>query len=36
MPDPDVPAKAKRWQVSPEYELRVLREADACRGEGQT
>jgi transposase len=33
--DPEVPEKAKRRQFSPEYKLRVLREADACRGEGQ-
>jgi hypothetical protein len=30
-----VPEKAKRRQFSPEYKLRVLREADACRGEGE-
>jgi transposase len=35
VPDPEVPEKAKRRQFSPEYKLRVLREADACRGEGQ-
>jgi len=32
--DPEVPEKARRRQFSPEYKLRVLREADACRGEG--
>jgi transposase-like protein len=35
VPDPEVPEKAKRRQFSPEYKLRVLREADACRGEGE-
>ena len=35
VPDPEVPDKAKRRLFSPEYKLRVLREADACRGEGQ-
>jgi len=35
VPDPEVVEKAKRRQFSPEYKLRVLREADACRGEGQ-
>jgi transposase len=35
VPDPEVREKAKRRQFSPEYKLRVLREADACRGEGQ-
>ena len=34
-PDPEVVEKAKRRQFSPEYKLRVLREADACRGDGQ-
>ncbi len=33
--DPEVPEKAKRRHFSPEYKLRVVREADACRGEGQ-
>jgi transposase len=33
--DPEVAEKAKRRQFSPEYKLRVLREADGCRGEGQ-
>jgi len=33
--DPEVPAKAKRRQFSPEYKLKVLREADGCRGEGE-
>jgi transposase-like protein len=35
VPDPEVPEKAKRRQFGPEYKLRVLREADACRGEGE-
>src|SRR5574341_656364 len=35
VPDPEVREKAKRRQFSPEYKLRVLREADACQGEGQ-
>jgi transposase len=35
VPDPEVPEKAKRRQFSPEYKLRVLREAEACRGEGE-
>jgi transposase-like protein len=35
VPDPEVPEKAKRRQFRPEYKLRVLREADACRGEGE-
>lgn len=35
VPDPEVPDKARRRLFSPEYKLRVLREADACRGEGQ-
>jgi transposase-like protein len=33
--DPEVVERAKRRQFSPEYKLRVLLEADACRGEGQ-
>jgi transposase-like protein len=33
--DPEVTEKAKRRQFRPEYKLRVLREAEACRGEGQ-
>jgi transposase-like protein len=35
VPDPEVVEKAKRRQFSPEYKLRVLREAEGCRGEGQ-
>jgi len=34
-PDPEVPEKAKRRQFSAEYKLRVLREADACKGSGE-
>lgn len=32
---PEVAEKAKRRQFSPEYKLRVLQQADECRGEGQ-
>jgi transposase-like protein len=35
VPDPEVPAKAKRRQFSPEYRLRILKEADACKGPGE-
>ena len=35
MPDPEVPAKARRRQFSPEYRLRILKEADACKDPGQ-
>lgn len=34
-PDPEVPAKAKRRQFSPEYRLRILRQADACKEPGE-
>jgi transposase len=34
VPDPEVPEKAKRRQFSPEYRLRILREADACKAPG--
>jgi transposase-like protein len=34
-PDPEVPAKARRRQFSAEYKLRVLREAEACKGAGE-
>ena len=34
-PDPEVPAKARRRQFSPEYRLRILKEADACKGPGE-
>jgi transposase-like protein len=33
--DPEVPAKARRRQFSPEYRLRILKEADACKDPGQ-
>jgi transposase-like protein len=33
--DPEVPAKAKRRQFSPEYRLQILKEADACKGTGE-
>src|SRR5262245_63734390 len=33
-PDPEVPEKAKRRQFSPEYRLRILREADTCKAPG--
>lgn len=35
VPDPEVAEKAKRRLFSPEYKLRVLREADGCRGSGE-
>ena len=35
VPDPEVAAKAKRRQFSPEYKLRILREAEACKGLGE-
>lgn len=35
VPDPEVPAKAKRRQFSAEYRLRILKEADACKGLGE-
>jgi transposase-like protein len=35
VPDPEVPAKAKRRQFSAEYKLRILKEADACKGPGE-
>jgi hypothetical protein len=31
-PDPEVAAKAKCRQFSAEYRLRILKEADACKG----
>lgn len=34
-PDPEVPERARRRQFSAEYKLRVLREADACKGLGE-
>jgi len=30
IPDPEVPAKATRRHFTPEYKLRILKEADAC------
>jgi transposase len=33
--DPEVPAKAKRRQFSPEYRMRILREADGCKAPGE-
>ena len=35
VPDPEVPAKAKRRQFSVEYRLRVLKQADACKAPGE-
>ena len=35
VPDPEVPAKAKRRQFSVEYRLRILRQADACKAPGE-
>jgi transposase-like protein len=34
-PDPEVPECAKRRQFSPQYKLRILKEADACTEKGQ-
>jgi transposase len=34
LPDPEVPEGPKRRQFSPEYRLRILREADACKASG--
>ena len=33
-PDPEVTERAKRRRFTVEYKLRVLREADACKGDG--
>ncbi len=33
-PDPEVQARATRRRFTAEYKLRILREADACRGNG--
>ena len=33
-PDPEVTERAKRRRFTTEYKLRVLREADACKGDG--
>jgi transposase-like protein len=35
VPDPEVVARPKRRQFTAEYKLRVLREADACKGPGE-
>jgi transposase-like protein len=34
LPDPEVPAKAKRRQFTAEYKRSILGEAEACRDEG--
>lgn len=34
-PDPEVPPASQRRQFSPEYKLRVLRQADDCRNSGE-
>ena len=34
VPDPEVSEQAKRRRFSAEYKLRILREADACKGDG--
>jgi len=34
IPDPEVAEVAKRRRFSAEYKLRILQEADACRGDG--
>ena len=33
--DSEVPAKATRRRFTVEYKLRVLREADGCKGSGE-
>jgi hypothetical protein len=35
VPDPEVVARPKRRQFKAEYKLRILREADACKGPGE-
>lgn len=35
VPDPELAARPKRRQFTAEYKLRVLREADACKGPGE-
>ena len=35
VPDPEVVARPKRRQFTAEYKLRILREADACKGPGE-
>lgn len=34
-PDPEVLARPKRRRFTAEYKLRILREADACKGSGE-
>lgn len=34
-PDPEVPEQAKRRRYSPQYKLRILKEADACTERGE-
>ncbi|MBD3277178.1 MAG: transposase [Candidatus Aegiribacteria sp.] len=34
MPDPEVAEVAKRRKFTAEFKLRILREADSCRGDG--
>jgi transposase-like protein len=35
VPDPEVAARPKRRRFAAEYKLRILREADACKGGGE-
>jgi len=35
VPDPEVAARPKRRQFTAEYKLRIVREADACKGAGE-
>jgi len=34
VPDPEVSERAKRRRFTAQYKLRIVREADACRGDG--
>ena len=34
VPDPEVSEQAKRRRFKAEYKLRIVREADACKGDG--
>lgn len=34
-PDPELVQRARRRQFTPEYKLRIIEEADACRGQGE-
>ena len=34
IPDPEVPERARRRRFTAEYKIRILREVDACRGDG--